>query len=147
MWARRYMSDRAFNVSVATAAKVHTLGGGPLREAVSRLSEEYLKTFRDDGFARDIEHSAAKLVVNIGSPPDHLVQCPLHLYFQWLQFFFANFDVDGSKRRRRLLDGAFFTGERLPVSDRAGRFDRAYEAFLLLTAVQGIPLPPRGWRL
>lgn len=142
---RRYMSDRIFNYCVAVIVRSHLGRGLPLAEGAAILAKDYRGDFIDDGFETDLIASSKTLLELLPTMPPRLVNDTPDFQLRHMLFFFAKYNLDGSKQRFNLLKIRMFGGVREPVKDRQRRFVIAYSAFVLLTTTGRVPLPPPGW--
>lgn len=144
---KRYMPEYIFNICTATAVRVYLGIGKPLVDTFSELANQYRLVFIDDGFEADWIEAGETLVLTIEKTSPRFMMDTPDFRLRHMQFFFKNYNLDGSKKRPRFLRGEWIVGELEPVKDRTGRFAIASAAFLMHTTVGKVPLPPPGWRL
>ncbi len=143
----RYMPEHLFNIGVVTIVRAHLGIGKPLTEWAATLAKPYRQDFIDDGFEVDLVGASTKALGLMQSAKPRFEGDTPDFQLRHMQFFFSKYNIDGSRKRWRLLNGTRFTGEREPVKDRQARFVTAYLSFIFLTTLGKVPLPPPGWRL
>lgn len=133
-----FMPDHVFNVGAVVIAKIFVETGQPIRESACNLAEKYRRGYEDDDFEK-LWVIVARSLIDSGGDKQRL-WAKLHL----LLFFVSEYDADGVRRKRKLLNGAVFNKQREPVPDRIEKFGFAYAKFLTLLATEKLPLPPKG---
>jgi hypothetical protein len=141
------MPEYVFNVSVAVMVRVHLGLGKPLTEGAATLGNAYRRDFVDDGFESDLIGAAKTLLEFIRKAKPRFTGDTPDFHLRHMQFFFSNYHLDGSKKRRKFLDIRLFGGVREPITDRQSKFVTSYLTFIFLTTAGRVPLPPPGWRL
>lgn len=141
------MPEHLFNLGVVTVARAHLGMATPLPELIIKVSRGYLRSFVDDGFPVDMCKACVALIQDISKRDDLSERYKRDAALRHMQFFLSTHNIDGTRRKWRLLNGARFTGRREPVSHRLARFEAAYFSFLYLYSLDKIPPLPSGWRL
>lgn len=103
----RYMTQVLFNTCSIVAAKCHY---DDEVELISELVGSYQGAYMDDTeLLNDIEDAAKKVLELVRKAvPDR----DLHPVFIHLRVLAENYELDGRKRKRKILGGTFFNKER-----------------------------------
>jgi hypothetical protein len=125
------MPENVFNVCVATAAKGHISSGIPVAEITAKLARSYRESFADDGFEPAMIETAELLLRVMADAPARIAGDTPFLWLRHFQYFVCKYEIDGSRKRWRLLNGAYFTGKKEPVLNRKQRFATAVAAFVI----------------
>ncbi len=140
--ATKYMPQRVFNVGAFAIARVHAAGGSSLDEAAARIADRYRDSFVDDSFETDWVDAATMVIT---AAKETWKDDELPGLFRHMQYAAANYEPDGSRRRKRILGGTWFTGEKKRNPNRVRDCLRDFVQFDYHTTLGSIPLPPDDW--
>lgn len=143
----RYMPEDVFNLGVAAIVWIHLSNGDALSKLAATIAAPYRADFIDDGFEADLVRTGEALRERLRKAEPRFPGDSPEFQSYHMMFFFAKYNLDGSKKRWRLFGGSFFMASREPIKERQAQFFAAYARFVLLTMLGKVPPPPRGWRL
>ena len=140
-----YMPQHVFDVAVVTAVKLHMMTGDSLDHVCAQICRSYQHSYPDDpDFAREIEETSGKLLEMMRSQfkdeqlPSAMAQ---------IQFCITNYELDGKKKRKRLLGGTWFTRSKSRNPLRAKDCLRNLIVYHTGTMTGMFPIAPTGWSL
>jgi len=142
---RKYMPQDVFDMGAALIAKLHISTDEDISILAGKLHENYRHSYIDDGLQEDWAEAAQTLLTLArGRFSDASVLFGL---FRHMMFFVREYNLDGSRKRRRIFGGTWFSGERSPNPNRLKDCLRTYMIFNVLVDSGQIPFPPDDWSL
>jgi hypothetical protein len=119
--------------------------GKPLDHVCVEICSFYKDSFPDDAdFEREIQETSGKLLKAMRLQfKDKLLASAM----TQLQFCIVNYELDGKKKRKRLLGGTWFTRAKSPNSNRAKDCLRNVTVYHTGTMTGMFPIAPDGWSL
>lgn len=140
-----YMPQDVFDMCVVTAIKFHLLTEDTLTNCCSELYKGYRDSFLNDVEAeKDMKKSAKSVLKLIKTQVEdgQIVEVMTQL-----QFCIKKFNIDGSKKRRKLFGGTWFTRSKTQIPDRSKACMRNVVVYHQGTISGVFPIAPRGWSL
>lgn len=140
-----YMPQDLFDMAMVTAVKIHMMTGDPLGQVCGQICRSYQNSFPDDAdFEREIEETSGKLLEAMRS---QFKDEQLSSAMTQLQFCITNYELDGKKKRKRLLGGTWFTRSKSPNPSRAKDCLRNMMVYHTGTMTGMFPVASTGWSL
>ena len=138
--AKKYMTQRVFNMGAASIAKIHLLTGKSIEELAAMVFSSYRESYVDDGTEGDWVISARvalKLLEDQEAPsPDELLN--------HFQYFVENYEPDGLPRKKGLFGGTLFNKAEQNLK-RKEDFLKLLESYYIGARAGIVPLAPAGW--
>jgi len=123
-----YMPQDLFDFAVVTLVRLNLVHHVEPREAVPKILAAY--RFSDSQIEKELIDASENLKTLLNAYPitdqsqiDHLLTM--------LKAQMKAFNPDGSRKRRRIFGGTFFTSPRSPVKDKVGNCTRNMIAYLI----------------
>lgn len=140
-----YMPQDLFDMVVVTAVKLHMTTGNSLDHVCETVCGFYNNNFPDDtNLKAEVSETSSSLLKAMRLQFDD-EQLPSAM--TQLQFCITNFELDGSKKRKRLLSGTLFTRSKSHNPKRAKDCLRNMMVFHTGTMTGVFPVAPTGWSM
>jgi hypothetical protein len=140
-----YMPQHLFDMAVVTTVKIHTMTGEPLSQNCSQICQRYQSSFPDDAsIERDLDETSQHLLRMMRS---QFKDEQLPAAMTQLQFCITNYELNGRKKRKRLLGGTWFTRSKFPNPNRAKNCLQNIMVYYTGTMTGMFPLAPSDWSL
>ena len=140
-----YMPQHVFDVCVITAVKIHTMTGDSLDHVCAQICKSYQRSYPDDAnFEREMEETSGQVLEMMRSQFED-EQLPSAM--TQIQFCITNYELNGKKKRKRLLGGTWFTRSKSRSPDRAKDCLRNVMVYHTGTVTGMFPIKPNGWSL
>lgn len=144
---QKFIDQELFNMCAVTALKISASSNEPIAATSKILAQTYDRAYQDDNLSRDIE-AAAKKIANFLSetlPDDSGIA--IATACTQMQFCIKHFKLNGSKKRQKILGGAWFSGRKSPIEDKVDTCVANIATYHMLVVDHTIPIDPRGWSL
>jgi len=140
-----HMPQHLFDMAVVTAVKMHMITGDCLGQICGRIFQHYQSSFPDDAdLQREIEETSGELLdaMRLQFKDEQLSST-----MPQLQYCITNYELDGRKKRKRLLGGTWFTRSKSRNPNRAKNCMRNMMVYHTGTMTGMFPVAPNGWSL
>lgn len=144
---RKYMPQHVFDVGAATIAKIHLERGLSMEALAKQVADSYRNSFVDDEYERHWIVASRELIAAAKTALPYLSAESMPSLFWHMQFFLTNFELDGTKKKRRLFSGTRFIGLENPTTNRVQHCVKAFMCFFVLSEARKLPFLPTGWSL
>lgn len=138
-----YMPQDLFDICVVTSILLHKWTDEPLEQFCTVSSQQYQNDFPDDTSIKiEMEEAAARVLKMMRS---QFEEKQLSSAMTQLQFCITNYELDGAKKRKRLLGGTWFTRQKSRNPDRIKDCLRNIVIYHSGTMTGLFPIAPDGW--
>ena len=140
----KFIDQELFNMIAVTALKISTISGESLASVSESVTKNYSRTYQDSNLCNEIIDSAEKIESFL---TEALPEGSLRSACTQMQYCIKNFKSDGSKKRKKILNGAWFSGENQEIENKVGRCAAIIITYHLLVVGGKIPIAPKGWSI
>lgn len=140
--AKKYMPKDVFEVASSMIARFHLITGEEIQPIANQIWSGYSNDIIDDGVLND-------LIIASSSAIDWLRKEKFEnipAFFHHLTYFSINFNDDGSKKNKKLLNGLWFSKSQQD-NQRVQKYLQKIKIYYIGIKVGVMPLAPDGWSL
>lgn len=132
-----FITQENFNMKAVSAALISAESGKTIGEVVALINRS--TSFKDKNLAQDIEIAANKVKdFALGVlPPEALTA-----YLAQMQFCIKNYNPDGTKKRKKILNGEFFNKEKEEITNKVKNCVANIGMYHVLVIAGSIPFAP-----
>ena len=140
-----YMPQDVFDMCVVSAVKIHMVSGDSLGQVCSQICGYYKNSYPHDAdFELEIKKTSGKLLEAMRSQFEDEQLPPA---MTQLQYCITNYELNGKKKRKRLLSGTLFTKTKSRNPNRAKGCLQNMTVYHVGTMTGDFPVAPTGWSL
>lgn len=140
----RFVDQEMFNMLAVTALKISTAKNQTILSASEMLASHYSRSYQDSNLRIEIHDAAEKIS---GFLSEALPNGSLGSACTQMQFCIKHYKLDGSKKRRKILGGVWFSGEKQEVENKVMNCAANIITYHMLVVGGTIPIAPKGWSL
>lgn len=140
----KYIDQELFNMCAVTALKIGCASGQSVASASQLIAKEYSRSYQDKSLAEEIEDAANKIAEFLSHA---LPNSSIASACTQMQYCIKHFNLDGSKKRKKILGGVWFTGETKELDNKVDTCAVNIITYHMLVIGGTIPVAPRGWNL
>jgi len=127
-----------------SSAKISAATDKTIEEATVIIISHYEDTYRDANLVQDLETAANKVKeFMLGALPPETLTGNL----AQMQFCIKNYNLDGTKKRKKIFEGTFFNKEKKEISNKVENCLANIATYHLLVIGGSIPIASQGWSL
>ena len=140
----KFMSQELFDMSAVTAAQIAAVTDHSIQSAARLIGRQYNSSLDDINLNIEIADAAGQIssfLKNRISTGNIAPAC------SQLQFSIKSFNLDGTKKRKKIFGGLFFNSEKKQIGNKVENCVKNIISYHSLVVVGALPLAPSGWTL
>lgn len=140
----KFIDQEVFNMCAVSAADISARSDKSVGEVAAFIASQYEGTYQDVNLAQDIKIAANKVTEFISGvlPPETLAG-----NLRQMQFCIKNYNLDGTKKRKKLFDGTLFNEVKKENTDKVQDCVVNIATYHMLVIGGSIPIAPHGWSM
>lgn len=139
-----FITQEMFNLFAVSVAKISAESGKSIREATELIMRNYAGSYIDTNIAQEVEIAANKareFILGV-LPPETLAG-----NLTQMQFCIKHYNPDGSKKRKKIFGGTFFSKGKDEVDNKVENCLGNIATYHMLVINGVISIAPQGWSL